>query len=320
MKLGLLLPTRDHLLDRQPMASLLQLAVDAEAAGLDSVWVGDSPLARPRHDAFTTLAAVAARTSRIGIGTAVLLAPLRHPLLVLHQAATVDLVSCGRLILGLGAGFPFGQTEAQFAALESDYARRGARLDDTIGLARVAWSGAGGSFAGQTLSVEDTALEPRPHRHGGPPIWLAGSGRRALRRVGEAADGWLPYAPTPEQYATELATVGEHAAHVGRRPPTAGLYVTAAFDDDPDAARAAATVAIERYYGVPFDAVRTVQAIYAGTFDGFVDWLAAYRDAGATHAVVRLAGTPVDDAALACLADARGRLSPASRPSPTGAR
>lgn len=245
MRLGLLLPTRDHLLDGRPMASLLQLAVDAEAAGLDSVWVGDSPLARPRYDAFTTLAAVAARTARIAIGTAVLLAPLRHPLLVLHQSATVDLISCGRLVLGLGAGFPFGQTEAQFAAVEADYTRRGARLDDTIRLAHEAWRGARGPFAGRTLSVDDTALEPRPHQADGPPIWLAGSGERSLRRVGELADGWLPYAPTPDRYAADLAVVRDHAAKAGRRPPAAALYVTAAFDDDPVAARAAAAEAIE---------------------------------------------------------------------------
>lgn len=318
MQLGLLLPTRDHLLDRRPMASLLQLAVDAEAAGLDSVWVGDSPLARPRHDALTTLAAVAARTTRITIGTAVLLAPLRHPLLVLHQAATVDLVSCGRLVLGLGAGFPFAQTEAQFAALEADYARRGARLDDTIRLAHEAWRGARGPFAGRTLIVDDTALEPRPHQPGGPPIWLAGSGERSLRRVGELADGWLPYAPTADRYAADLAAVRDHAARAGRRPPVAALYVTAAFDDDPSAARTAATEAIERYYRTPFDAVRTVQAVYAGTFDGFVEWLDGYRAVGATHAVVRLAGTPVDAAALALLADARRRLSPV--PQTTGAQ
>ena len=142
---GLLQPTRDRVSDGHPdVGPILELAECAEDVGLDFVWVGDSPLARPRHDPLTLLAATAARTTRVTVGTAVLLAPIRQPLLTLHQVATVDLVSEGRLVLGLGAGAPLAQTRAQFAALEADYANRNGRLEDTISLDWIgAYQGAG---------------------------------------------------------------------------------------------------------------------------------------------------------------------------------
>ena len=101
-KIGYLLPTREQIMEgRHDAASLLALAERAEALGYDSVWVGDSVLARPRHDPLTLLAAVAARVPRVMLGTAVLLPALRNPVLLAHQVATLDQVSEGRFILGV---------------------------------------------------------------------------------------------------------------------------------------------------------------------------------------------------------------------------
>src|SRR5215468_12052382 len=98
---GYLLPTREQIMEGKPdAASLLALAARAEALGYDSIWVGDSVLARPRHDALTLLAAVAARTRRAELGTAVLLPALRNPVLLAHQVATLDRIAEGRVILG----------------------------------------------------------------------------------------------------------------------------------------------------------------------------------------------------------------------------
>ena len=315
MKIGLLLPTRDALLDGDPSVEpILRLAQDAEAAGLDSVWVGDSPVARPRHDTMTVLAAVAARTRRITLGSAVLVAPLRHPLLVLHQAATVDLISDGRLVLGLGAGFPLAQTQQQFESLQADYARRGARLDDVLRLASHLWSGPGGPFTGKTMSADDPKIEPGPRTPGGPPRWIAAGGPRGLRRVGELADGWLPYPPTPETYAADLAAVRRAADDAGRACPVPAFYATVCVGDDAAAAKAALDAGVERYYGYPAAAVQKHQAVFGGTPDELVPWLQSYQQAGAEHVVVRFSGQRTQPM-IQLLAQAKQTLStPASRP------
>ena len=102
-KLGYLLPTREQIMEGRPETGpMLELATRAEAMGFDSIWVGDSLLARPRHEPLTLLAGVAGRVPRVQLGTAVLLPALRNPVLLAHQVATLDQVSEGRLILGVG--------------------------------------------------------------------------------------------------------------------------------------------------------------------------------------------------------------------------
>src|SRR5207302_6154136 len=104
IRIGYLLPTRERIMAGQPQASsLLELAERAERLGFDSVWAGDSLLARPRHEPLTLLAAVASRVRRVDVGTAVLLPALRNPVLLAHQVATLDQVAEGRLILGLAS-------------------------------------------------------------------------------------------------------------------------------------------------------------------------------------------------------------------------
>src|ERR1700747_2346129 len=101
--IGYLLPTRERVMDGRPETRpLLDLAARAEGLGFDSVWVGDSLLARPRHDPLTLLAAVAARTTKVELGTAVFLPALRNPVVLAHQLATLDQISEGRLVLGAG--------------------------------------------------------------------------------------------------------------------------------------------------------------------------------------------------------------------------
>src|SRR5512134_1878754 len=115
VKVGVLLPTREAVMSgRFETAPLLDMAERVEAMGYDSVWVGDSLLARPRFEPLTLLAAVAARTRRVGLGTAVLLPALRHPLLLAHAAATVDRLAEGRLVLGVGIAADTPATRKEF--------------------------------------------------------------------------------------------------------------------------------------------------------------------------------------------------------------
>ena len=116
---GYLLPTREKIMNGQPDAApLLRPAEQAENLGYESVWVGDSLTSRPRHEPLTLLAGVAGRTRRVRLGTAVLLPALRHPLLLAQQVATVDQVSAGRVILGVGIAFDQPNIRAEFAAAE----------------------------------------------------------------------------------------------------------------------------------------------------------------------------------------------------------
>jgi alkanesulfonate monooxygenase SsuD/methylene tetrahydromethanopterin reductase-like flavin-dependent oxidoreductase (luciferase family) len=292
LSLGYLLPTRDAVTLHRPAGRpLIALGERAEALGFDAIWVGDSPLARARHDALTMLAALAARTERVVLATGVLLAALRPALLLAQAGATIDQLCEGRLLLGVGAGFPFPETERQFEAVGVPYRGRVTRMRETIEAIRMLWANPGESvsYSGAHVRLDEVALQPAPWREGGPPVWLAGAGEAAERRVGEIADGWLPYPPTPELYAEGWARV-QGAAQAASRPgrPTPGLYATVALDASPERAQKRLEVNIERYYSLPVELVGQVQAMYAGTPEGLTSWLASYIDAGARHIVLRV--------------------------------
>ena len=141
-KLGYLLPTREQIMEGKPdAASLLALATRAEAEGYNSIWVGDSVLARPRHDPLTLLAGVAGRVPRVELGTAVLLPALRNPVLLAHQVATIDQISEGRLILGVGFAADVANIRAEFAACGVPFDKRIGRMMDGLRLCRALWTG-----------------------------------------------------------------------------------------------------------------------------------------------------------------------------------
>ncbi|MEV4113276.1 LLM class flavin-dependent oxidoreductase [Nonomuraea sp. NPDC049695] len=286
LKVGYLLPTRDHAVrGDHDLKRLIDQARQAEALGLDSVWAGDSPLTRPRADPMLLLSAVATATSRITMGTAVLLPALRHPVLLAHQLATLDRLSDGRLIAGMGGGFPNAATKAQFAAVGVAFERRIALLEESIEAMRRLWSGEEVSYTGRAVTFHDVTLAPAPVRPSGPPIWLAGGGEPALRRVARLADGWLPYPPHILTYAHERAYIEQSAT----RAVTPALYATLCLDEDPGRARERLRVSIERYYNAPLEAVEAIQAMFAGPAREAADWLISYAEAGARHLVIRLA-------------------------------
>ncbi|MBE1583799.1 LLM class flavin-dependent oxidoreductase [Nonomuraea angiospora] len=286
LKVGYLLPTRDHAVrGDQDLKQLIDQARQAEALGLDSVWAGESPLTRPRADPLLVLSGAAVATSRITLGTAVLLPALRHPILLAHQLATLDRLSGGRLIIGMGGGFPNAATEAQFAAIGVSFERRIALLEQSIEAMRRLWSGEEVSFAGRDITFHDVTLAPTPVHPSGPPIWLAGGGEPALRRVARLADGWLPYPPHVQTYEQERALIQQSAT----RAVTPALYATLCLGEDPGQARERLRVSIERYYNAPLEAVETIQAMFAGPAHQAADWLTSYAEAGARHLVIRLA-------------------------------
>ena len=190
-RIGYLLPTRERVMEGRPQTGpLLDLAARAEGLGFDSVWVGDSLLARPRHDPLTLLAAAAARTQKVQLGTAVFLPALRNPVVLAHQLATLDQISEGRLVLGAGIASDVPNIRAEFVAAGVPFEGRVGRMMEGLRLARALWTGKPVDWNGR-WRVEGGVLGPTPYRAGGPPIWMAGSVRPALERAARHFDGWF---------------------------------------------------------------------------------------------------------------------------------
>src|SRR5437763_8890941 len=221
-------------------AAVTELARAAEAAGFDAVFVTDHPappadwLARGGHhtlDPLLTLATAAAATTTLRLQTNLFVPAYRHPLLSAKQVATLDVLSGGRVILGVGAGY----LEGEFAAVGADFDRRNDVLDDAIRTMRVAWAGA---------EVDGVVSLPRPVQRPGPPVWVGGNSRRAIRRAVELGDGWVPM-PSPKKAASALRTPGlesveelaerigllhELAAQAGRASPLDVAFMPAGLD------------------------------------------------------------------------------------------
>src|SRR5262249_26308531 len=166
----------------------LQECEPAEAAGFESVWLGGHP-----HRAvlpptpLIRLAAIAARTRRLRLGTGVLLLPLYHPLAVAEEAAMVDVISGGRLVLGVGAGY----APEEFAAFGVSIKERGSRMDEAVPLIQRLWSEEKVTHEGRHYRVTPAAVGPRPVQRPRPPIWFAGWVEPAIRRAGRLGDAWL---------------------------------------------------------------------------------------------------------------------------------
>ena len=160
------------------------------------------------YDTVATLGFLAAATRHVRLLSYVWVAPYRHPLITAKAFATLDALSGGRVILGVGAG----HLDAEFAALGVDFARRGALLDEAIDLIDAAWRDEYPQHAGPTWPVRDLGQRPRPVQQPRPPIWIGGSTKGALRRAAERGDGWLPQGIPEMGMPAAIAFIREHRA------------------------------------------------------------------------------------------------------------
>lgn len=291
-KIGYLLPTREQIMEGKPEAApLLALAERAEGLGYDSVWVGDSLLARPRHEPLTLLAGVAGRTKKVELGTAVLLPTLRNPVVMAHQVATLDQVSEGRVILGIGIASDVPNIRDEFEAAGVPFEKRVGRLIEQMQLCKALWKGEPVDWDGR-WKVKQGVLGPTPHRPGGPPIWGGGSAPGALKRAARYFDGWFPTGPNAEVFGEQWKEVQGFAKEAGRNPAdlTAAIYLTLAVDEDAARAEDRIDGFLKAYYGQRPDILRKRQACYAGPAEGAAKALADYAAAGASHIVLRFAG------------------------------
>lgn len=294
--LGILLPTRGILLsgEGQPDVSLvLAMAERAEAIGLDSVWVGDSLTAKPRLEPLSTLTAVAARTRRVRLGTAVLLAALRQPVLLAQTVHTLDQLSGGRLTLGMGVGGTFTEgMRREWAAAGVPSAQRTARLEEVVSLLRVFRQEGPVSFRGRFSEYEGPAMQPRPVQQPGVPLFLACHHRtgndRQYQRAAILADGIISITDSPQEFAQVVRAVRGHAAKAGREPSSlhAVFYMTVNLGENERHADEEADAFLMRYYGVrhwgdawgPF-----------GSASRVAERISEYHEAGAQTVILRFA-------------------------------
>jgi probable F420-dependent oxidoreductase len=161
-------------------------------------------------DTMTTLGYLAGVTEHVHLMSHVYVLPYRHPLMTAKAFCTLDAISGGRAVLGVGAG----HVEAEFDLLGADFARRGPLLDEAIDVVRAAFTEEYPRADGPTWPVADAGQRPRPVRPGGPPIWVGGSSKPAMRRAAEKGDGWLPQGPPKEGMKAGVQWILEHRATV----------------------------------------------------------------------------------------------------------
>ncbi len=288
---GFLLPTREMVMNQATpdFDQIIDLSERAEAHGFDSVWVGDSITARPRLEAFTTLAAVATRAPRVKLGTAVLLPALRNPVVLANEAANLDLLSKGRLILGLGIATKNPLVEAEFTACGVNIQRRIGIFEECVDLLRRLWTEPSVTFHGKHFQLNDISLGLRPYRDSGIPMWIAGSVDNALRRTARLGDGWFPNPPSPQIFADQNHALDGFAQEINKAPQTLhrAIYTTLNINDDVAQAEQEMRTFIEGYYHAPFDVMAKRQSVCFGTADTCLTWIKEFIAAGAQTVVVR---------------------------------
>ena len=213
---------------------VIDLAVRAEELGFDSVWasehvfnvsyvydrIGDKPYYEP----LTVLTYVAAKTKTLGLGTSVLVLPYHNPIRLAKVAATLDVLSGGRLMLGVGVGV----IEQELEAMGSPYAERGAISDETIAIMKELWTNPDPSFEGKYHSFSGMKFTPKPVQKPHIPLIIGGTSRAAIRRAARNGTTWHPTALAPDVLAEGVKYLHEQAEKAGRDPSEISVSVSAA--------------------------------------------------------------------------------------------
>src|SRR2546428_6464698 len=243
MRFGVWIPTGRHL----PTPDIIRTtAVRAEQLGYASVWVSDHvvvPRAHVSHpgetvfDPLVTLSWVAGATTRVRLGTTVLIVPYRHAVVTAKMVSSLDALSGGRVVLGIGAGWMAEES----AMLSVPFKERGAMTDEYLEAMRELWTSAKPSFSGKYTQFSDVLFEPRPLQKPHPPIWVGGHSQAALRRTAHYGDGWLPIGARPPAdlpppaIAASVATIRAEAERIGRDPTQLRIWFSTSVTRDPPA-------------------------------------------------------------------------------------
>jgi alkanesulfonate monooxygenase SsuD/methylene tetrahydromethanopterin reductase-like flavin-dependent oxidoreductase (luciferase family) len=304
VKFGLTLPNRGVVIGVTTVTEMLQLAADAESAGWDSVWVGDSIFAKPRLDAMVLMGAIAARTNRVRIGPACFAStPLRNPLVLAYQWASLDLLSGGRTIFVACQGQPEpggGAFEKEFAHFEIEPSSRMRRMEEAIEILRLTSSREDVDYDGQYWRFRNLTVLPRPVQQ--PiPIWVTSNPdlkkrrnvEEGYRRVARLGDGWMTTFKSPEDVQTSLAMIRQYAREMGHelKPDfEVAIYHNINVDENRDRAFAEAKRFLDSYYSVDYRQDMLKLWVAAGSPAQCAQSLQRYVEAGATTILLRVAG------------------------------
>src|SRR5438309_8777481 len=240
-------------------ALAIRVAVAAEEAGFESVWTGEhvampirdnpvpTPAETPLLDSLVALANVAAHTSRLRLGTGILVMPHHNPVLLAKALATLDLVSGGRLI----AGFAGGYVEAEFRALGVVFKERGAITDEYLQAIRVLWTEEVPRFAGRFAAFDGIRFEPKPRQRPHPPIVIGGRSPRALRRAARFASGWYGFGLTVDGTAAIVGELRRLRVELGRGAEPLEISLTTFEPLTAELVERAAQVGIDRPVVMP---------------------------------------------------------------------
>jgi alkanesulfonate monooxygenase SsuD/methylene tetrahydromethanopterin reductase-like flavin-dependent oxidoreductase (luciferase family) len=326
LAIGLSLPNRGVLFGATTVDEMLRMSEVADRSGaFDSVWVGDSLFAKPRLEAVTTLAAIAARTSRVKLGTACLASfPLREPRLFALQWASLDVLSGGRSLLcvclGASSGSGMGEARAEVDIMNFEPRERVGRFEEGVEILRRLWGGDRVTHQGTFYRFANATLAPKPIQQ--PcPIWIANDPpkdkpdveRRACQRVARLADGWMTDGgPTPAEFARRWGVVRQHLVEAGRDPsafPTS-YHMMLNVKDDARRAWDDGVAFLTHYYG-PMDEGFLRVWLAAGPPEEVARRIQEYIDAGCTVPILRFAGNDGMTQLERCLTDVLPRLKAA---------
>lgn len=271
---------------------ITQFAAAVEDAGIDRLWVGDhvSFKGGKGYDGLLQATALATLTRRVTVQTAVYLLPLRHPLPVARQVASVAELAAGRLVFGVGVG---GDDRAEVANSGVDPATRGRRMDESLGLVRRLLAGDVVDHRGEHFTLEAASIRPTPDP--AVPLVVGGRAPAALRRAGRLGDGWLGVWVSPERFADSTAAVAKAASDAGRGDVAwqHGLLAWCGFGPTAAAARPGLAAAMEELYQLPFE--RFARYAPHGTPDDVAAALAPYVAAGASTILLAAVADDPDD-------------------------
>ena len=268
---------------------LLAYAERAEALGFESVWAWDHMLLGTKRpfpilDSLTTLAAIATRTTRIKLGTGVLVLSLRNPVVVSKILGSLDCISKGRLVLGAAAGW----YEREFTASNISHPERGKRFLENLQILMDFWSEDPPSENRGPYAVRGAVMLPKPVQKPRPPILIGGYVDAVLKRVAKYGDGWLTYFYTPESFTKSWTKIQEYARELGRDPATLDSANQLPIYVGPPAAEADAPLKafLGRYFDIAPWSESTVESSIAGTVEECVDQLQRHIAVGVRRLIL----------------------------------
>jgi len=316
LEIGVLLHTRHLIREGGSSPSFEQLwddAVLSEEMGLDHIWLGDSItlLDKARGDCLTTLGALAMKTKRIKLGVVPFLPVLRHPVVLAHALATLDVISNGRLIIAASVASMREHIQRQFAACGAPIHEKAGRLEESIQILRGLWTQDTLTHEGRYYQLKEVGILPHPIQRPAIPIWLTADRHDdGFKRVAKLADGWVTMVNTAEKFAQGRAKVDVYARECGRagKIPVSALYASFNMDANGEKARSEGWAWMEKFFGVP----QSQSAYHVGIFgtpEECARTIQTYVDAGMTTVIARIASSDPKRQMRLLLNEVRPRLS-----------